>query len=332
MKVFGFEKALPTSEQGAFIAREEEMPVPTGHDILVEIKAVSVNPVDTKVRRGKADDGTFKVAGYDAAGIVVAVGPDVTLFKAGDEVWYAGDVTRPGSNADFHLVDERIVAKKPVRMSFTEAAAMPLTILTAWEALHERLAISRDEGTNKARKLLVINGAGGVGSVAIQLAKRAGVHVTATASRSESRDWCLDLGADEVIAHKDTETMEESAFDWIFVCHNTDDYFDIAARLVKPGGAVCMITGAYKPHNIQALMHKSARLVWEYMFTRSTYQTDDMIVQHQILKEAATLVDAGELRGTLTKVLSPLGVETLGEAHATLEAGGMIGKLVIEHS
>lgn len=330
MKVFGFEKALPTSEQDAFLEREEDRPVPAGHDILVEIKAVSVNPVDTKVRRGKADDGSFKVAGYDAAGIVAAVGPDVTLFEVGDEVWYAGDVTRPGSNADFHLVDERIAAKKPVSMSFTEAAAMPLTILTAWEALYERLAISRDAGANKGKKLLVINGAGGVGSVAIQLAKRAGVHVTATASREESRDWCLDLGADEVIPHQETETMDGDAFDWIFVCHNTDDYFDIAARLVKPGGAMCMITGAFKPHNIQPLMHKSARLVWEYMFTRSTYHTDDMVVQHRILTEAAALVDAGELRGTLSKVLSPLGVETLREAHATLEAGGMIGKLVIE--
>lgn len=330
MKVFGFKKALPTSEAAAFIEVEMETPVPTGHDILVDIKAVSVNPVDTKVRRGKEDDGALKVAGYDAAGLVVAVGPEVMLFKVGDEVWYAGDITRSGSNAEFQLVDERIVAKKPTRMSFAEAAAMPLTILTAWEALYERLAISHDANANKGRKLLVINGAGGVGSVAIQLAKRAGVHVTVTASRDESRDWCLRLGADEVIPHKETETMGDSAFDWIFVCHNTDDYFDIAARLVKPGGAVCMITGASKPHNIQALMHKSARLVWEYMFTRSTYQTEDMAVQHEILAQASALVDVGELKGTLTKTLSPLGLQTLAQAHAALEAGGMIGKLVIE--
>lgn len=329
MRVFGFYKALPVTDEKAFVEEEWQTPVPAGHDILVSVRAVSVNPVDTKVRAGKADDGVLKVAGWDAAGVVVGVGESVALFKEGDEVWYAGDIGRAGSNAEFQLVDERIVAKKPSSIDFAQAAAMPLTVLTAWEAMYERLGMPSQAGESKDKRLLLINGAGGVGSIAIQLSKLMGFEVVATASRQESQEWCRALGADKVIPHSDLEGVGDNYADWILCCHDTDQYFDQAARLVRPFGKICFLASAKEKHNIQALMQKSAGIVWEFMFTRSMLQTTDLVRQHEILERAAALVDQGSLRSTLQKTLSPLNTTTLREGHALIESGGMVGKLVI---
>ncbi|MBL4838857.1 MAG: zinc-binding alcohol dehydrogenase family protein [Kordiimonadaceae bacterium] len=329
MRVFGFDQARSADNAGAIIEAEWQTPTPTGHDILVAVKAVSINPVDTKIRQAKADDGTFTVAGWDAVGTVIAVGDKASMFQKGDDVWYAGAISRPGSNAEFQLVDERIVAVKPKSFDNAAAAAMPLTILTAWEALHQRMNISRESAENEGRKLLIINGAGGVGSVAIQLAKLVGLHVTATASRDESRDWCLGFGADTVVPHAELTALPDSAFDWIFCCHDTDPYFDEAARLIKPFGMICMLVNAQRDHNIQALKQKSAGLVWEFMFAHSNVGTDAQLSQHKILTEAARLVDKGALKSTLTKTLSPMTADNIRMGHQLIETGGMIGKLVI---
>jgi NADPH2:quinone reductase len=333
MKAVGLTAYLPIENPRSLVDITLERPRPVGRDLLVAVHAIAVNPVDAKVRAPKDKvEPDFRVLGWDAAGIVEAVGPDVTLFKPGDQVYYAGDITRPGSNSQYQLVDERIVGHKPGSLSAAEAAALPLTAITAWEGLFDRLRIGRDE--TRQQQLLILGGAGGVGSIAIQLAKQlTGVTVIASASRPESRDWCLSLGADVVVDHQDLVTSVKAAgftqVDYIFCLNNTEQHWPALCELIKPQGVICSIVETKTPVNLTQLQSKSATFVWEFMFTRSMYQTDDMIEQHRLLNELTKLIDAGKIRTTLNKTLSPINAENLRTAHAQLERGHTIGKIVL---
>ncbi|OSQ32574.1 zinc-binding alcohol dehydrogenase family protein [Thalassospira sp. MCCC 1A03138] len=336
MKAIGLYKAAPVETDGLFSEIDMETPKAEGRDILVRVKGVAVNPVDFKVRRGKADDGNFKILGWDAAGVVEAVGEDVTLFRPGDEVWYAGDVARSGSNTQFQLVDERIVAPKPKSLGFADAAALPLTAITAWEALFDRMMIDRNaKDANAGKTLLVIGGAGGVGSIAIQLGKLAGLTVIATASRPETIDWVKDLGADQVINHRNPLNDELKAIgfthvDYILCTSETDQYFDVMAEIITPQGRIATITEAKENHNVDLLKAKSASFSYEFMFTRSMFQTPDMIEQHKLLATVADLIDAGTLKNTANESFGALTPESLRKAHALLESGKAIGKITFE--
>jgi alcohol dehydrogenase len=299
-------------------------PSPAGHDLLVKVEAVSVNPVDTKQR--KAGSPTPRVLGWDAAGTVEAAGPEVTLFKPGDAVYYAGDVTRAGCNSEFHLVDERIVGRKPKKLDFAQAAAIPLTAITAWESYFDRMKVQ------KGKSILIIGGAGGVGSIGIQIAKLAGLHVTATASRPETIAWCRELGADEVVNHRnDLVSQVKKPVDYIAnFSGDLDSYWPAMAELVAPQGAVVAIVGNTKPIAMDVVRSKSATVCWELMFTRPRFKTPDMIEQHKLLDQVADWLDAGKLRGTLKETLSPINAANLRKAHQKLESGTMIGKLVLK--
>jgi NADPH2:quinone reductase len=339
MKAVGLYKYLPIDDPESLIDVEVPKPEPRGRDLLVRVKAVSVNPVDTKVRAPKDKVETApKILGWDAAGIVEAVGEEVSLFSVGDEVYSAGSITRQGCNAEHHLVDERIVGRKPRNLSFEEAAAMPLTTLTAWEALFDRMGVAlRPPEDRPAGTLLVIAGAGGVGSIAIQLAKRlAGLRVIATASRGETEAWCRELGADEVIDHRkplkdELQRIGSGEVDFILCAANTEAHLQNMVETVKPQGKVCVIVGVKggQPVNINIFQSKSVAICWEYMFTRAMYETPDMQVQHDILQETARLLEQGVLRHTMREQYGPLNAENLRRAHAMLESGRMIGKLVL---
>lgn len=320
---------------GAFVATEAALPAPGPQDLLVAVAAASVNPVDVKLRAVMSPAEAPRILGFDACGTVVATRAEVTGFSPGDRVWYAGTPQRPGSNATHQLVDARIAARAPETLSALEAAALPLTLLTAWEALFERLGYAPPgpEGAAPAAAqpgpLLVINGAGGVGSVALQLARLAGIEATATAARPESVAWCRRMGAAEVVAHDALAALPESRFARILCCHDLDRYLEQAARLVAPQGLICGIAGAQGPVNIRPLFLKSAGVVWEYMFTRPTFATPDMPRQGAILAGAARLVDEGRLRSTLTTTLRGLTPGTLAAAHAAIASGRQIGKLAM---
>jgi NADPH:quinone reductase len=298
-------------------------PAPSGRDLLVKVEAVSVNPVDTKQR--KQGSPKPRVLGWDAAGVVQATGPGVTLFKAGEPVYYAGDVTRAGCDSEYHLVDERIVGRKPKKLDFAQAAAIPLTAITAWEAFHERMKVK------EGRSILIIGGAGGVGSIGIQLAKFAGLRVIATASRAETVAWCRELGADEVVNHRENLAAQvKQPVDYVAnFSGELDAYWPAMAELVAPQGAVVAIVGNAKPIAMDVVRAKSVSVCWELMFTRPRFQTADMIEQHKLLTKVAELLDAGTLRGTLKETLSPINAANLRKAHERLESGTMIGKLVL---
>ena len=298
-------------------------PAPSGHDLLVKVEAVSVNPVDYKQRKQATGS---RVLGWDAAGTVAAAGNEVTLFKPGDAVYYAGDVTRPGCNSEFHLVDERIVGRKPKKLDFAQAAAMPLTSITAWEAFFDRMKVQA------GKRILIISGAGGVGSIGIQLAKQAGLHVIATASRPESVAWVKELGADQIVSHKESLPAQIKApVDYIAnFSGELDAYWDAMAELVAPQGAVVAIVANQKPLAMDAVRAKSASVCWELMFTRPRFKTPDMIEQHRLLNQVAEWLDAGKLRCTLKETLSPISGANLRKAHERLESGTMIGKLVLK--
>jgi zinc-binding alcohol dehydrogenase family protein len=309
-------------------------PQPNGQDLLIEINAIAVNPVDTKVRAGiKENLADAKIVGWDATGTVVAIGEQVELFKVGDKVFYAGDITRPGCYATHQLVDERIVGQAPTSLSPTEIAAMPLTSITAWESLFSRLGISRerDEGKN----ILIIGGAGGVGAIAIQLAKVvAGLNVITTASRSESEQWCKKMGADHVINHHSDLILQYRTLgiddpDYILCMIHTDQHFSAMADLISPQGMICSIDGTKEKQDLDCLKTKSAGYVWEFMFTRSMYKTKDMIEQHHLLNSVASLLDKGELTSTLTKTIGPINAENIEKAHQQLRSGSTIGKLAL---
>ncbi len=339
MKAIGAYKNLPIDDPQSLVVVDTPIPEPTGRDLLVKVKAVSVNPVDTKVRyRIEGELPEPKILGWDAAGVVEAVGSEVSLFKVGDEVYYAGDITRPGCNSELHLIDERIVGHKPDSLSFAEAAAMPLTTITAWEALFDRLGVTPDPEQNKGKSVLVIGGAGGVGSIAIQLAKQvAGLHVIATASRPETSDWCQQMGADTIINHyqpfkAEFEQAGLAEADYILCFNSTEKHIQNMADVIKPQGKICMIvsTADNQPVNINLFMSKSVTLAWELMFTRPMFQTIDMQQQYDLLTQTARMLDDGRLKTTLTENYGPLTLENLRKAHAKLESGSMIGKLVLE--
>ena len=304
-----------------FAEIEAPKPSPTGHDLLVRVAAVTVNPVDNKHRKQATGS---RILGWDAAGTVEAVGGEVTLFKPGDQVYYAGDVTRAGCNSEFHLVDERIVGRKPSSLGFAEAAALPLTSITAWEAFFERMKVQG------GRRMLIINGAGGVGSIGIQLARHAGLNVIATASRPESIAWVKSLGADDIVDHRKPLPPQVKPVDYVAnFSGDLDSYWDAMAEIVAPQGALVAIVGNVKPLAMETVRTKSATLCWELMFTRPRFKTPDMIEQHKLLNQVADLVDAGKIRSTLKERLSPINGANLKKAHARLESGTMIGKLVL---
>jgi len=340
MKSVGIKEYLSVDQDNCFIEQEIEKPKATGHDLLVRVKAVSVNPVDTKIRSPKSHvESEIKIIGWDAAGEVVAVGDECQRFKIGDKVFYAGSITRPGSNAEYQLVDERIVGKKPNLLSFEESAAMPLTTITAWESLFERMDISQVPNKKNANSsLLIIGGAGGVGSIATQIAKNIAMigTVITTASRSESKEWCEKMGADYSIDHSKplSPQLNKLGFeniDYILCCSYTDDYFDEMVEVIKPQGSICSIVetrnGASLP--ISKLQGKSVKFCWELMFTKSLYGTEDLSSQHLLLNEASQLFDEGKLSSTLTENLGVLTADNLTEAHRRIESGSMIGKLVL---
>jgi NADPH:quinone reductase len=335
MKAIGFKTSLPINEQDSFILFETEKPAPSANELLVKIDAVSVNPVDFKIRQSSAKNTILdnpKIIGWDAVGTVEAIGSAVTLFKVGDKVYYAGDLTKQGSNAEYQVIDERIAGKKPATLSNGAAAVMPLTGLTAWEILFDRIRINAEK--DKGKTILIIGGAGGVGSIAIQLAKKvAGLKVITTASRPETIEWCKQQGADVVVNHKDLISEVRNAgfqhVDFIVDFVDTNSYWDAMAELIKPQGHIASITGSAEPVALNKLKIKSASFSWELMYTRSMFQTDDMIEQHHILNKLAELLDNGTINTTLNKTLPGLTVENFKEAHSLLESGKTIGKIAI---
>ena len=334
MRAVGYKRSLPIDQIEALIDLEIDKPAPQKRDLLVQVKAVSVNPVDTKVRkRADPPGGEAKILGFDATGVVAAVGPDVTLFKAGDEVWYAGSIIRPGTNSEFHLVDERIVGRKPRSLDFGAAAALPLTSITAWEMLFDRFGIVRGGGEGKS--LLIVGGAGGVGSIAIQLARTlTKVTVIATASRPETQDWCKQLGAHHVVDHSKPMAEQLKAIghrfvDYIFGVTESGQHFNTIADVVAPQGKFGLIDDP-KSLDVAKLKGKSASLHWEAMFTRSTFQTADMDAQHKLLNEVAAMVDKGTIRTTVAENFGKINAANLRRAHAQVESGRTRGKIVLE--
>ncbi|MCP1359274.1 zinc-binding alcohol dehydrogenase family protein [Aneurinibacillus migulanus] len=337
MKAVGLYRYLPIDNSESLLDLQLEKPSATGRDLLIRVKAVAVNPVDYKVRspKEKIEDNP-KILGWDVAGIVEEVGPDCMLFQPGDEVYYAGDITRQGGNSEFHLVDERIVGKKPRSLDFAQAAALPLTTITAYEALFDRMNISRDPNENKNKTLLIIGAAGGVGSIAIQLAKKAGLTVIGTASRAESIAWAKEQGADHIINHFEefVPQLKQVGFEtvhYILCLNTTEKYWVNMADAIAPQGKICSIVETDVPLNLTLLKNKSATFVWEMMFTRSMFQTEDMIEQHKLLNEVADLIDSKIIKTTLNKRLSPINAVNLRKAHSLLETGKSIGKIVVEN-
>ncbi|MCP3137606.1 zinc-binding alcohol dehydrogenase family protein [Pyxidicoccus xibeiensis] len=334
MRAIAYRQNLPIDHAQSLIDVELPTPKPAGRELLVRVEAISVNPVDVKVRAGVDPKGQDKVLGWDAAGTVLAVGPDATLFKPGDEVFYAGSLDRPGANAQQHLVDERIVGHKPRSLSFAQAAALPLTSITAWELLFDRLGISRGKPVN-AGSVLILGGAGGVGSIAIQLARRlTGLTVIASASRPETQAWVRELGAHHVIDHsrpwvEQVKAVAPRGVKYVLGLTHTEEHFDAIVDALAPQGALAIIDDPAKPLPINKLKSKSASLHWEFMFTRSRFETPDMVAQHHLLDEVASLVDAGVLRTTLKEDLGPINAANLKRAHARLESGRTLGKVVL---
>lgn len=334
MRVVAYTASLPIEDAASLQDMTLPDPRPDGRDLLVRVYAVSVNPVDTKVRRRTDPSGEPKILGWDAAGVVEAAGPDCTLFRPGDPVFYAGSIARPGSNGELRLVDERIVGPKPASLSFAEAAALPLTAITAWEMLFDRLQVRRGEKPD-GDALLLVGGAGGVGSIAIQLARRlTGLRVIATASRPETRQWCLDLGAHDVIDHRSDlaaqlEAIGAGQVRTVFSTTNSDDHWPAITAVVAPQGRVGLIDDP-GPIDVSLRKRKSASLHWELMFTRSLFGTPDMEAQHHLLAEVAGLVDSGVLRTTLAEHFGVIEAANLRRAHALIESGRARGKIVLE--
>jgi zinc-binding alcohol dehydrogenase family protein len=329
MKAFGF-----NSNDSEAVLFEQTTPQAVGKDLLIKIDAIAVNPVDTKVKANISEPlSTPKIVGWDASGTVIAIGNEVELFKTGDKVFYAGDVTRSGCYASHQLVDERIVGFAPTSLTAAESAAMPLTSITAWEALFSRLKITEEHDAGKT--ILIIGGAGGVGSIAIQLAKTiAKLNVVTTASRAESEQWCRKLGADYVINHHSDLVLQYRTLgvkdpDYIFCLSETDQHFAAMAELIAPQGMICTIVGSQEKHDLDCLKSKSAGLVWEFMFTRPMFNTDDLIEQHHLLNKIAQLLDKDQLISTLTETIGPMTSDNISKVHQHLTTGTTIGKLAL---
>jgi len=335
MKAIGYQDNLPIDDAQALVDITLPEPVAQGHDLLVEVHAVSVNPVDTKIRKSaKPENGEWKVLGWDATGIVKAVGPDVTLFQPGDRVWYAGSIARAGSNSELQLVDERIVGHMPESLDFGPAAALPLTGLTAWEMLFDRLEIPQDEA-GKGKTLLVIGAAGGVGSILVQLARQlTQVTVIGTASRPETREWALQHGAHHVIDHGKPLAEEIAAAglpapDYVISLTHTEHHFDQIVEVIAPQGKFGLIDDP-APIDVRKFKRKAVSLHWELMFTRSLFNTADMAQQNVILNRIAELVDAGTIRTTVNQNFGKINAENLKRAHALIESNRAQGKIVLE--
>tara|TARA_R110002049_G_scaffold13509_3_gene58748 strand:+ start:98411 stop:99436 length:1026 start_codon:yes stop_codon:yes gene_type:complete len=339
MKAVGYKKANPIEHSDSLVDIELPMPTATGRDLLVKVSAVSVNPVDTKIRASaNPEQGEYKVIGWDAVGEVVEAGEDVELFKKGDRVWYAGDLTRSGCNAEYQLVDERIAGHAPKSISDAQAAALPLTTITAWELLFDRLGFSQsaNSGQKNDLSLLIVGASGGVGSILTQLAANlTNATVIGTASRPESKDWVMQCGADHVIDHRKPLSAELKRIGINQVTHaisltHTDQHFDELVESVSPQGKIALIDDPSSPLDIMKLKIKSISLHWEFMFTRSMFQTDDMQQQHVMLNKVAELIDAGTLKTTLKSTQGSINAENLKQAHASIESHKTIGKIVLE--
>ena len=335
MKAIGYYRNLPISDPESLIDLDLPEPVPGERDLLVEVHAVSVNPVDVKVRAGMAPEaGQPKVIGWDASGVVRAIGKDVTLFKPGDQVWYAGSLLRAGTNSQLHVVDERIVGRMPQTLDFASAAALPLTTITAWELLFDRLNVP--EGTAPTDDtLLVIGAAGGVGSILVQLARKlTGLTVIGTASRPETAQWVKDLGAHHVIDHSKplSEELRRIGFDgvnYIASLNQTDHHFEQIVASINPQGRLALIDDP-ELFDFRKLKMKSVSLHWEFMYTRSMFSTRDQIRQHELLNRVASLIDAGVLRTTLNETFGTINAANLRSVHELLETNRARGKMVLE--
>lgn len=335
MKAVGITQTLPLENEHSMVDLEIDRPAVSGKDLLVSVKAISVNPVDTKMRAaGNPADKPARVLGWDAAGEVVAIGNEVKDYAVGDSVFYAGDITRAGSNCEFHLVDERIVGRKPTSLDYAQAAALPLTTITAWEGLFDRLGIS-NTGADAGKSILIIGAAGGVGSIAIQLAsKLAQLKVIATASRPETTDWVTGLGADQVVNHRNPlnqefKTAQIAPVDYILCLNDTAQHWTAMAKVIAAQGRICSIVETESPLDLMLLKRKCAGFVWESMFTRSMYQTSDMIEQQRLLNAVADLLDNGTLQGTAKTQLGSISAANLRRAHELIEQGSTIGKIVL---
>lgn len=333
MKAVAYRRSLPIEDPESLLDAVLPDPVPQGRDLLVRVRAVSVNPVDTKVRKNTAPpQGEWKVLGWDAAGVVEAVGPQASLFRPGDRVWYAGDLTRQGSNAELQCVDERIVGPMPASLGFAEAAALPLTAITAWELLFDRLGA----GADSEGRLLVVGAAGGVGSILVQLARQlTKLEVIGTASRDETAAWVRELGAHHVVDHRRplAEALREAGIDavsHIASLTQTDRHYPQLAEALAPQGRIALIDDPQQPPDIRLLKRKSASLHWEFMFTRSMFGTPDIAEQHALLARVSALVDAGRLRSTLGAHFGAIDAANLRRAHAFIESGTARGKVVLE--
>jgi zinc-binding alcohol dehydrogenase family protein len=336
MKAISFRQQLPIENPESLIDVVVDKPKPGPRDLLVRVRAISVNPVDTKIRKGSGPgqpSGELKILGWDASGIVEEVGSEVTLFKPGDEVYYAGSVDRPGSYAEFQAVDERIVGKKPKSIDFADAAALPLTTITAWELLFDRLSLpisSSQQGT-----LLIIGAAGGVGSIAIQFAKKlTGLKVIVTASRPETVEWCRKMGADDVIDHRQplaaqVKKIVPEGANYVLALTQTEDHFDEIIEAMAPEGAIGLIENVARPLDINKLKPKSLSLHWEFMFGRAKLQSPNMNEQGRLLNKVAEFVDAGQIQSTAATHLHLINAKNLRQAHALVESGKAIGKVVL---
>ena len=333
MKAIAYQENLPIEDLKSLQDIELNTPKACARDILVEVKAISVNPVDIKVRkRAKPSEGEWKILGFDASGIVKEVGSDVTLFKVGDKVFYAGDLTRTGTNAQLHLVDERIVGRMPKSLSFAQSAALPLTSITAWEMLFDRLLVDKK---TKGKSILVIGAAGGVGSIMVQLIKQlTNLDLIATASREETKQWLKDLGVDHVINHKNKLSDEFKKYnlpevDYVVCLNNTDEHLFEIVKVIKAQGRFGL-TDDPSEFSIMPFKMKAVSIHWEFMFTRSMFKTEDMQAQHDLLNEVSNLVDKGILKSTVAKNFGAINAKNLRKAHAYLESGKSKGKIVLE--
>lgn len=335
MKAFGFYKKGDITKAPLFEMVHLDRPVPKGRHLLVEVRAISVNPTDLRTRDAKKDDDkSLTIVGRDVAGVVVETGDECSLFKAGDEVFYAGTSAAPGGHSEFHLVDERLVGKKPKSVDFSEAAALPLTSVTVFEALFDRLNISRNAADNAGKSILIIGAAGGVGSVATQIAKLVGLTVIGTASRPETVEWAQAHGADHIVNHRESlpdqvKGLGMEGVHYIFCLTNIDDHMEAMGEIILPQGKICSILPAQKPINM-AFFSKSVTFAYELMYTRSVFQTEDMIQQHHYLNDLADWVDAGKIRSTLNERYQPISIENLKKAYEQLLTGRTIGKIVLE--
>ncbi|WP_207283520.1 zinc-binding alcohol dehydrogenase family protein [Pseudomonas sp. FW300-N2F2] len=335
MKAIAYYHSLPITDPQSLQDIELPEPVAGPRDLLVEVKAISVNPVDTKVRQNvQPEDGVAKVLGWDVAGVVKAVGSEVTLFKTGDKVFYAGSIARAGGNSELHVVDERIVGHMPKTLGFADAAALPLTAITAWELLFERLHIQEGQD-NQGQSLLIVGAAGGVGSILTQLASQlTGLKVIGTASRAQTQEWVRNLGADLVIDHSRplSEALKEAGqpqVTHVASLTQTDQHLDQLVEALAPQGKLALIDDP-KALDVTKLKRKSLSLHWEFMYTRSLFETADMLEQHKLLNRVAALIDAGTLKTTVGEHFGTINAENLRRAHALLESGQSKGKIVLE--